>query len=82
MLCSFQPYASSKAKKITKVILLCIAKGFSDELGNKKYNVANVEYYLVDDKFPALRESDIKSEAINNVGYELILKLLIDYLVK
>ena len=59
-----------------------IGYDFSDELGNKKYNVANVEYYLVDDKFPALRESDIKSEAINNVGYELILKLLIDYLVK
>lgn len=59
-----------------------IGYDFSDELGNKKYNVANLEYYLVDDKFPALRETDIKSEAINNVGYELILKLLIDYLVK
>lgn len=59
-----------------------IGYDFSDELGNKKYNVANLEYYLVDDKFPALRESDVKSEAINNVGYELILKLLIDYLVK
>ena len=58
-----------------------IGYDFSDELGNKKYNVANLEYYLVDDKFPALRETDIKSEAINNVGYELILKLLIDYLV-
>ena len=59
-----------------------IGYDFSDELGNKKYNVANLEYYLVDDKFPALRETDIKSEAINNVGFELILKLLIDYLVK
>lgn len=59
-----------------------IGYDFSDELGNKKYNIASVEYYLVDDKFPALRESDIKSDAINNVGYELILKLLIDYLVK
>ena len=52
-----------------------IGYDFSDELGNKKYNVANLEYYLVDDKFPALRETDIKSEAINNVGYELILSL-------
>lgn len=59
-----------------------IGYDFSDELGNKKYNVANLEYYLVDDKFPALRETDIKSDAINNVSYELILKLLIDYLVK
>ena len=59
-----------------------IGYDFSDELGNKKYNVANLEYYLVDDKFPALRETDIKSDAINNVGYELILKLLNDYLVK
>lgn len=59
-----------------------IGYDFSDELGNKKFNVANLEYYLVDDKFPALRETDIKSDAINNVGYELILKLLIDYLVK
>ena len=59
-----------------------IGYDFSDELGYKKYNVANLEYYLVDDKFPALRKTNIKSEAINNVGYELILKLLIDYLVK
>ena len=52
---------------------------FCDDLGNKNYSVHKVESYGVDDSFPALRESDIKSEAINNVCYELVLKLIADY---
>ena len=56
-----------------------IGYDFCDDLGNKNYNVHKIESYLVDDSFPVLRESDIKSEAINNVSYELVLKLIDDY---
>lgn len=53
---------------------------FSDDLGNKKYAVKRVEKYRVDASFPVLRERDIKSNAVNNVSYELILKLIKDWL--
>ena len=49
---------------------------FSDEIGNKRYSVKRVEKYLVNNTFPVLRESDIKSDAVNNVSYELVLKLI------
>lgn len=49
---------------------------FSDEIGDKKFCVKSVDKYLVDSSFPVLRENDIKSEAVNNVSYELILKLI------
>lgn len=51
-----------------------------DELGDKKYQVLKMDKYIVDDKFPILRESDIKSKAISNISYELVLKLLDDFL--
>ncbi len=53
---------------------------FSDEIGNKKYAVKKVEKYLVNNSFPVLRENDIKSDAVNNVSYELILKLIKDWM--
>ena len=53
---------------------------FSDDIGNKKYSVKRVEKYLVNNSFPVLRENDIKSDAVNNVSYELILKLIKDWL--
>lgn len=49
---------------------------FSDDIGNKKYSVKIVEKYTINSTFPALRENDIKSNAVNNVSYELILKLI------
>ena len=49
---------------------------FSDDIGNKKYSVKKIEKYLVNDTFPILRENDIGSDAINNVSYEIILKLV------
>lgn len=52
---------------------------FSDDIGNKKYSVKRVEKYLVNNSFPVLRENDIKSDAVNNVSYELILKLIKDW---
>ena len=53
-----------------------IGYDFCDDLGDKNYSVHKIECYGVGDDFPALRESDIKSEAINNVSYELVLKLI------
>ncbi len=53
-----------------------IGYDFCDDLGNKNYSVSKIENYNVNEEFPILRESDIKSEAINNVSYELILKLI------
>ena len=55
---------------------------FSDILGDKKYNVALVEKYIVNNDFPAIREKDIKSTAVNNVGYDIVIKLLFDFLEK
>ena len=52
---------------------------FSDDIGNKRYSVKKVEKYLVNNTFPILRENDIKSDAVNNVSYELILKLIKDW---
>lgn len=52
---------------------------FCDDLGNKNYQVHSMSLYRVDMQFPALREKDIKSDAINNVSYEIILKLIKDY---
>lgn len=52
---------------------------FCDDIGNKNYQVHEMTAYLVNSDFPILREVDIKSEAINNVGYELVLKLINDY---
>ena len=52
---------------------------FCDDIGNKNYQVHEMTAYLVNSDFPIIREVDIKSEAINNVGYELVLKLINDY---
>ncbi len=52
---------------------------FSDDIGNKRYSVKKTEKYLVNNTFPVLRENDIKSDAVNNVSYELILKLIKDW---
>lgn len=52
---------------------------FCDDIGNKNYQVHEMTAYLVNSDFPIVREVDIKSEAINNVGYELVLKLINDY---
>lgn len=49
---------------------------FADEFGDKKYAVKSQEKYLVDKSFPILRENDVTSNAINNISYELILKLI------
>lgn len=54
----------------------------SDDIGNKKYVVKKIEKYCVDETFPVLRESDIKSSAVNNVSYELILKLIAAWMEK
>ena len=55
---------------------------FSDEGGNIKYQVMNLEFYIVNKEFPTLRETDIKNKAINNVSYELVIKLIEDFLEK
>ncbi len=57
-----------------------IGYDFCDDLGNKNYHVHTIESYNVNEEFPALREKDIKAEAINNVSYEIILKMIKDYL--
>ena len=56
-----------------------IGYDFCDDLGDKNYHVHKVENYIVNEEFPALREKDIKAEAINNVSYEIILKMIKDY---
>lgn len=53
---------------------------FSDEIGDKKYAVKGQQRYLVDKKFPILRESDIHSNAVNNISYELIIKQIQEWL--
>lgn len=53
---------------------------FSDDIGNKRYSVKRMEKYLVNNTFPVLRENDIKSDAVNNVSYELVLKLIKNWL--
>lgn len=57
-----------------------IGYDFCDDLGNKNYHVHKIEKYIVNESFPALREKDIKAEAINNVSYEIILKMIKDHL--
>ena len=52
---------------------------FCDDLGNKNFSVKKIESYKVSENFPVLRETDIKSNAINNVSYELIIKMIDDY---
>lgn len=56
-----------------------IGYDFCDDLGNKNYQVHSMISYKVDENFPALRENDVKSEAINNISYEIVLKLIKDY---
>ena len=57
-----------------------IGYDFCDDLGNKNYHVHTIEHYIVDKTFPVLREQDIKTDAINNVSYELILKMIKEYM--
>ena len=52
---------------------------FCDDIGNKNYQVHGVVCYCVNNAFPALREKDIQTDVINNVSYEIILKLINDY---
>lgn len=56
-----------------------IGYDFCDDLGNKNFSVKKIESYKVSENFPVLRETDIKSNAINNVSYELIIKMIDDY---
>ena len=69
----------SETKDIFLQKLSDIGYDFCDDLGNKNYKVHQMDYYGVSDSFPALRENDIKFEAINNVSYELVLKLLTEF---
>lgn len=57
-----------------------IGYDFCDDLGDKNYQVHKVENYIVTEDFPILRERDINAEVINNVCYELVLKMLKKYL--
>ena len=52
---------------------------FSDEIGDRKFHVEKMEKYVVNDKFPILRENDLSEKAINNVSYDLIIRMLDDY---
>lgn len=70
----------SETKDLFLIKLSEIGYDFCDDLGNKNYHVHKVEPYRVDDNFPALHERDITAEAINNVSYELILKMLKEYM--
>lgn len=70
----------SETKDLFLIKLSEIGYDFCDDLGNKNYHVHQVEPYRVDDNFPALHERDITAEAINNVSYELILKMLKEYM--
>lgn len=70
---------SNEIKDIFLDKLSSLGFDFCDDLANKNYNVSSIETYIVEGEFPALKENDIKSEAINNVSYELILKLIKDY---
>lgn len=72
--------ADSEIKDLFLIKLSEIGFDFCDELGDKNYHVHKVENYVVNDDFPALREKDIKAEAINNVSYEIILKMIKDYM--
>lgn len=58
--------------------------GFSEENNfiNYKFNVHNVYLYKVNDKFPRLRETDIKFQEIGNVQYELFINTLDKYKVE
>lgn len=70
----------SEIKDLFLIKLSEIGYDFCDDLGDKNYHVHKVENYIVNDEFPALREKDIKAEAINNVSYEIILKMVKDYM--
>lgn len=52
---------------------------FCDDLSFKKYQLSKIEKYIVNNDFPIIKESDIKSQAINNISYELIIKLIQKY---
>lgn len=70
----------SEIKDLFLIKLSEIGYDFCDDLGDKNYHVHKIENYIVNDEFPALREKDIKAEAINNVSYEIILKMIKDYM--
>lgn len=57
-----------------------IGYDFCDEIGDKNYHVERIESYIVDGNFPALHEKDINVNVINNVSYEIILKMIKDYM--
>ncbi len=71
--------SGSEIKDLFLIKLSEIGYDFCDDLGDKNYHVHKIESYIVNDEFPALREKDIKAEAINNVSYEIILKMIKDY---
>ena len=71
--------STTETKDIFLEKLSSIGFDFCDDLGNKNYHVTSVDAYFVENDFPALKEKDIKSDAINNVSYELILKLIEKY---
>ena len=50
----------------------------AEEFGSK-FEVKSIDKYIVNEKFPCLREKDIKHEAIADVAYSLFVKLLSEY---
>ena len=72
--------SDAEIKDLFLIKLSEIGYDFCDDLGDKNYHVHKLENYIVNDNFPALREKDIKAEAINNVSYEIILKMIKDYM--
>ena len=72
--------SDSEIKDLFLIKLSEIGFDFCDDLGDKNYHVHKVENYIVNEGFPALREKDIKEEAINNVSYEIVLKMIKGYM--
>ena len=52
---------------------------FTDDIGNKKFNVTKIDKYIVDNDFPIIKENDLISKAISNVSYDLIINMLDKY---
>ena len=70
----------SETKDLFLIKLSEMGYDFCDDLGDKNYHVHKVESYIVNNEFPALREKDINVDVINNVSYEIILKMIKEYM--
>ncbi len=56
-----------------------VVKNITDKVLNSKYVVRSVSFYLVDDKFPRLTETNIPYEEIEDVSYCLNVNVLKKY---